>query len=77
MASLSDTQINELKARFDALDSNQDGTLSREELRGLFDGLSEGVSEAQLDQLLQSVDLNGDGKVDFNEFLQAAAAGQL
>ena len=58
---------------FRVLDASGDGVLTSEELRSFFRGLStddfEPPSESFLDELLAGVDANGDGKVDYREFV--------
>lgn len=56
-----------LKA-FQAFDLNQDGTISAEELRSLLGG-GHNYPEAAWTQLIQEADRNGDGVVDFEEFV--------
>jgi len=69
---LSDGQIKELRATFNQLDANNDGTLTLQELK---DGLEKccGLEEipADLMQIVQAVDENGSGQIDYTEFLTA------
>lgn len=74
-------ELDNLKLQFLKLDTNLDGSLTKDELK-------EGLSKVQLFEILQSqsiedgsdlyqeileqIDLDGDGKVDYNEFVQAA-----
>ena len=69
-----------MKALFIKLDTNKDGTLSKDELRNglqnvtmfeLFQNHKDG-SEDCFQQVINSCDLDGDGKLDYDEFIQAA-----
>ena len=51
---------------------NKDGFLTKEELKVLLAGLGKDVD---VGSFLNSVDVNNDGKLDFNEFISAASAG--
>ena len=71
---------------FDALDLDQSGTISREEMRtiaSLIDPTME-MSETSLDAMMAEADLSGNGEIDFEEFvsvltrqLDASSAGAL
>jgi len=70
-------ELRDLKEAFQIIDFNQDGTLSLYELK---DGLRK-VSTFELlqcegeecyNEIMERCDLDGDGKIDFNEFIQAA-----
>ena len=71
MATLSAEQIEEIKAAFVAMDSNGDGFISKDELKSLLSSLGEPVEDKFIDEMIAAVDPNGDGKVDFNEFISA------
>ena len=73
MASLSAEQVEELKAAFQAMDSNGDGFISKDELKSMLASLGEPVDEAVINEMIALADTNGDGKVDFNEFVAAAS----
>ena len=58
-------QRNDLLSRFTALDTNGDGVLSMEELRGILPASA--VAE-EIDELMLSLDTNGDGTINMSEF---------
>ena len=65
-----DIQIRQL---FRAADKNKDGMLSPEELKELWslvqsDENTKRLSENEMDDMIRSIDVNGDGKIDFKEF---------
>ncbi len=72
MAKLSEEQVAELKQAFAAMDTNGDGQVTKEELKSLLSQLGEAVDDAVIDEMIKIADVNGDGKVDFNEFVKAA-----
>ncbi|CAK0811599.1 unnamed protein product, partial [Prorocentrum cordatum] len=69
---LDDAEVCALRSAFVALDADGDGRLSPWELReGLrLRGLS--VSEQELQEILEGMDVNGNGAVEYTEFLAAA-----
>ena len=64
-------------AAFHALDTNGDGEISSEELRDGLRKMGLGVGKEEMAELMAAMDGNGDGGLDYNEFLatleQAAA----
>ena len=72
MTKLSEEQVAELKQAFAAMDTNGDGQVTKEELKALLSQLGEAVDDAVIDEMIKIADVNGDGKVDFNEFVKAA-----
>eukprot|EP00408_Alexandrium_pacificum_P021554 CAMPEP_0171199366 /NCGR_PEP_ID=MMETSP0790-20130122/23427_1 /TAXON_ID=2925 /ORGANISM="Alexandrium catenella, Strain OF101" /LENGTH=585 /DNA_ID=CAMNT_0011664711 /DNA_START=16 /DNA_END=1774 /DNA_ORIENTATION=- len=68
---MSDTQIQVLRDTFTALDDNGDGLLTATELR---DGMAKAGFDnipPDLQQILEEVDTNGTGVIDYTEFLAA------
>ena len=70
--SLSAEQVLELKAAFQQMDTNGDGFVTKDELKAMLSGLGEPVDDSVVDEMVAVADTNGDGKVDFNEFVAAA-----
>ena len=60
---------NRLKAAFDMFDRNQDGTISFEEVREILGGgqANEGTDDVYK-QMIQEMDIDGDGQISFEEF---------
>jgi len=71
---LSDAAIKDLRQMFYALDDNGDGTISPEEMNvGIQKmGVKDGELDSLLTQIMQDVDSDGSGAIDFSEFLAAA-----
>ena len=59
------------------MDANKDGVVTREELSTLLKGLGEDVNEEVIDEMIKIADKNGDGKIQFEEFVQAATEGAM
>ncbi|CAK9013422.1 Serine/threonine-protein phosphatase 6 regulatory ankyrin repeat subunit C (PP6-ARS-C) (Serine/threonine-protein phosphatase 6 regulatory subunit ARS-C) [Durusdinium trenchii] len=55
---------------FEELDQDQSGFVDVEELRTAFDKMGEEVTDEQLEALLDEVDDDGSGAIDFGEFLK-------
>ena len=70
--SLSAEQIEELKAAFTQMDANGDGYVTKDELKAMLSSLGEPVEDSVVNEMMAVADVNGDGKVDFNEFVAAS-----
>lgn len=60
----------ELKSAFDSFDENGDHYIDLEELKKAMTTLGEPLTNEEADDLLNSVDKNNDGKINYIEFLQ-------
>ena len=70
---LAPEQIDELRRAFDELDTNKDGFVTPDELRNIFQAcFQEDAGEGLLDLMFAMADADGDGKVNFDEFCNAA-----
>ena len=58
-----------LRVLWDELDADGSGDLDREEVRSVMKKMGRNVSEAKLDRIMVDMDRNGDGLVDYDEFV--------
>ena len=63
--------LSELQKAFKALDKNSDGKLSREELIEGYKKIYGELAEEEVDKILQRVDANGSGEIDYSEWIVA------
>ena len=66
---LSEERITEFKAAFELFDKDRDGAINNKELGTVMRNLGQNPSEEELKQLIREVDLNGNGTIDFKEFM--------
>ncbi|KAK1150387.1 calcium-binding protein 2-like [Acipenser oxyrinchus oxyrinchus] len=63
--------VKELRDAFRQFDSNRDGQISTAELREAMKKLmGQQLNPREIDEIVKDVDLNGDGLVDFEEFVR-------
>ncbi|KAJ0164890.1 Calmodulin [Colletotrichum tanaceti] len=58
----------ELKNAFKVFDRDGSGTISAEELRHVLTSLGENMTPAEIDEMIQMADKDGDGSIDYDEF---------
>lgn len=61
--------LEELKESFDYNDRNDDGKISLEEFKNMLDELEAYVGDAAARVGFASIDSDGDGAIDFDEFV--------
>jgi len=61
--------MNELKNAFASFDKNDDGFISKQELSEAMTCLGHKISNEELDDIIKAVDSDGNGLVDFKEFI--------
>lgn len=69
------SSTNELKAQFESIDKDKNGVLDDKEIELAFESFEQtsGLSKQEFKKILKEVDTNGDGKINYNEFLAATA----
>ncbi|GLV40786.1 Calmodulin [Carabus blaptoides fortunei] len=64
----------ELREAFRVFDKNNDGLISSNELRHVMTSLGERLSEEEVDDMIKEADLDGDGMVNYEEFVTILTA---
>ena len=67
MGDLSPEQIAEFKEAFSLFDKDGDGTITTKELGTVMRSLGQNPTEAELQDMIQEVDSNGNGQVSLNQ----------
>ena len=70
---LTEEEIAEFKKAFSLFDKDEDGTISARELGVVMKALGQNPSQAELQALIDEVDVDGSGTVDFPEYLAMMA----
>lgn len=70
---LTEEQLEQLRQAFDACDADKDGALSKVELETLLMSIGAQLDDDIVEKLMQAADSNADGKIQFEEFVQAVA----
>ena len=70
---LTEEQIAEFKEAFSLFDKDGDGTITTKELGTVMRSLGQNPTEAELLDMIQEVDADGNGTIDFPEFLTMMA----
>ncbi|KAH9738635.1 calmodulin-7 [Citrus sinensis] len=66
---LTDDQISEFKEAFSLFDKDGDGCITTKELGTVMRSLGQNPTEAELQDMINEVDADGNGTIDFPEFL--------
>eukprot|EP01083_Nonionella_stella_P059611 155962_1 len=70
---LTEAQIQEFRAAFSLFDKDGDGTITVKELGTVMRSLGHNPTQAELQDLINEVDVDGTGAIDFPEFLTLMA----
>ncbi|KAL6640476.1 hypothetical protein ACP70R_021599 [Stipagrostis hirtigluma subsp. patula] len=70
---LSKEQIKEFREAFNLFDKDGDGTITTKELGTVMKSLGQSPTEAELRDMIDEVDADGSGSIDFDEFLTLVA----
>jgi len=67
---LSEEQISDFKNAFSSFDPSGNGTITTKELGSVLRALSQNPTDAELQDMINDVDADGSGTIEFPEFLQ-------
>ncbi|KAI4295645.1 hypothetical protein L6164_035667 [Bauhinia variegata] len=67
--------VDEMKQVFDKFDSNKDGKISQQEYKAILRALGMGNMINEVPNIFRVVDLDGDGFINFKEFMEAQKKG--
>ncbi|XP_074657402.1 uncharacterized protein LOC141910271 isoform X1 [Tubulanus polymorphus] len=70
---LSEEQIAEFREAFSIFDKDGDGTITTRELGTVMRSLGQDPSESELQDMINDVDIDGNGTIEFPEFLKLIA----
>ncbi|XP_067015135.2 calmodulin isoform X4 [Anabrus simplex] len=70
---VSRSQMKEFREAFRLFDKDNDGSITQDELGRVMRSLGQFAREDELEQMLHEVDIDGDGNVSFEEFVQIVA----
>jgi calmodulin len=66
---LTEDKIAEFREAFEIFDKNKDGYITIKELGEIMKNLGQTPTEAELTDMINEVDIDGNGNIDFKEFL--------
>merc|ERR1712242_312531 len=70
---LTDEQTAEFREAFALFDKDGDGTISTKELGTVMNSLGQKPTPQELENMIKEVDIDGNGEIDFDEFLAMMA----
>ncbi|KAF9405635.1 hypothetical protein BGZ94_003433 [Podila epigama] len=70
---LTEAQLSEFREAFSLFDKDSDGTITTKELGTVMRSLGQNPTEADLQDMVNEVDADGNGTIDFPEFLTMMA----
>lgn len=74
---ISGQKIEEMKKAFMRIDKNNDGFISKDELKMLLQKIGEDSSDEAVNKIFKITDASGDGKIEFDEFVRASIQNKI
>jgi calmodulin len=62
-------RMKEYRDAFEMFDKNKNGTITAKELAAVMRSLNQDPTDQELNDMIQEVDFDGNGKIDFEEFV--------
>ncbi len=69
MFDVPDSRLKEYRDAFELFDKDKDGTITAKELANVMKSLNQDPSEQELNEMIAEVDIDGNGHIDFEEFV--------
>mmetsp|Transcript_19092 Transcript_19092/g.30272 ORF Transcript_19092/g.30272 Transcript_19092/m.30272 type:complete len:234 (-) Transcript_19092:67-768(-) len=69
-SSLGTQQLDQLKVAFNLFDKDHNGRIDLNELQTVLKTLGQNMSKEETEEMMSSVDINDDGEIDYEEFVQ-------
>ena len=60
-----------MKIAFKHFDKNNDGVLSKREIKNMLRPLHNDITQCEIDRMIEKADVNHDGVINFKEFINA------
>ncbi|CAO0798533.1 unnamed protein product [Mucor circinelloides] len=70
MKGADDETENDLLEAFKVFDKDQDGSITQDELRSVMTNLGQKLTSQELDEMIKEADTDGDGKINYKEFVK-------
>lgn len=59
------------------IDDDNSGEITPQELKTVLESLGDAVSDKEIKEMIKAADANGDGQIQFDEFVDACMQGKL
>ena len=59
------------------IDDDNSGEITPHELKTVLESLGDAVSDKEIKEMIKAADANGDGQIQFDEFVDACMQGKL
>lgn len=67
----------EIREAFKVFDRDNNGFISAQELRHVMTSIGEKLTDEEVDMMIKEADANGDGRIDYNEFVQLLVSSTI
>jgi len=69
MEDIPESKLREFREAFDMFDKDRDGSITAKELTNVMKSLNHQTSDLEIQEMINEVDIDGNGKIDFEEFV--------
>ena len=69
MDEIPESRLKEFRDAFELFDKDKDGTITIKELANVMKSLNQDPTEYELKEMIDEVDIDGNGQIDFEEFV--------